>query len=130
METHLLRSFLHVAELGNLSRASERLHLSQPALSRQIKQLEQSLGVELFERTGRGVRLTDAGELLERRARPLLADLEVLAAEVSGPCPGSIRWPHRRDPSIIRRITRRRHHPNVPRALPEGFSTYGDDVER
>ncbi len=92
MDQNLLQSFLQVAELGNMSRAAERLHLSQPALSRQIRQLENSLGVPLFERTGRGVRLTRAGEFLEVRARPLVAQLEQLAsdvaaraAEVSGP---------------------------------------------
>ncbi len=83
MDTHLLRSFLHVAELGNLSRASERLHLSQPALSRQIKQLESGLGVALFARTGRGVRLTQAGAILAAKARPILLQLDGLASEVS-----------------------------------------------
>ena len=82
METRLLRSFLAVAELGSLTRAAERLHITQPALSRQIQQLESELGAEVFRRTGRGVELTAAGQELEVRARPLVLSLERLADDV------------------------------------------------
>lgn len=80
MDLKHLRSFMHVAELGSLSRAGERLNLSQPALSRQIKLLEAALGQALLQRTGRGVRLTTAGLRLERQARAILAAVDRLGA--------------------------------------------------
>jgi DNA-binding transcriptional LysR family regulator len=74
LELYQLRSFATVAELGHLTRAAERLHVSQPALSAQIKALEDELGVALVERGPAGMALTGAG-------RDLLSDaLEVLAA--------------------------------------------------
>jgi LysR family nitrogen assimilation transcriptional regulator len=76
MDLKQLRSFLHIAELSSLSKAAERLHLSQPALSRQIKMLEAEIGEPLFLRTGRGVEITEAGRLLERRANAVLTELE------------------------------------------------------
>lgn len=84
MDLGHLRSFLHVAELGSLSRAADRLHISQPALSRQVQLLEAELGAALFERTGRGMRLTDAGALLMRRAEPLLRQFDQLAEDIHG----------------------------------------------
>lgn len=83
MELRQLKSFLHVAELGSLSRAAERLDLSQPALSRQLKLLEGELQVRLFERTGRGVNLTDAGRLLEQRARAVLDEVDRISTDLS-----------------------------------------------
>ncbi len=64
-----LRAFLVVAEAGSLTRAGELLHLSQPAVSAQIKSLELDLGVALFRRAPRGVALTDAGEALLKDAK-------------------------------------------------------------
>ncbi len=64
MELHQLRSFAEVAATGHITRAAERLHLSQPAVSGHIKTLEEELGVALFDRTGSGVSLTRAGKLL------------------------------------------------------------------
>ena len=64
LDTRLLRAFVTVAEELNFTRAAERLLLAQQALSAQIRQLETRLGVRLFERTTRRVRLTEAGELL------------------------------------------------------------------
>jgi DNA-binding transcriptional LysR family regulator len=63
-----LLSFLQVANLGNVSRAADRLHLTQPAVSKQIRALEQALGAALVERSGRGIRLTQAGELVRAYA--------------------------------------------------------------
>ncbi|WP_265557153.1 transcriptional regulator CynR [Serratia grimesii] len=71
-----IRYFLAVAEQGNFTRAAEVLHVSQPTLSQQIKQLEEKLGTPLFDRTGRAVRLTDAGAAWMRYARLALQDLE------------------------------------------------------
>ncbi|WP_268603244.1 LysR family transcriptional regulator, partial [Escherichia coli] len=64
-----IRYFLAVAEQGNFTRAAEALHVSQPTLSQQIKQLEDALGAPLFDRSGRRVQLTDAGEAWMRYAR-------------------------------------------------------------
>lgn len=76
MEWRHLRSFLTVAEFANVSRAADASFISQPALSRQIKRLERDLGVRLFERVGRRLRLTNAGEVLFVRARLLLEEAE------------------------------------------------------
>jgi len=76
-----LENFLLVVELGSLSRAARRAHLTQPALSRQMKLLEDEVGCQLFERTGRGMLPTLQGRRLEARARPLLAQLSGLRDE-------------------------------------------------
>lgn len=64
-----LESFLRVADMGSVSRAAEKLHLSQPAVTKQVRTLEEALGVALVERSGRGIRLTEAGELLAEYGR-------------------------------------------------------------
>ncbi|MEL5952922.1 LysR family transcriptional regulator, partial [Klebsiella pneumoniae] len=61
--------FLAVAEHHGFTRAAAALHVSQPALSQQIRQLEEMLAVQLFDRSGRTIRLTDAGEVYLRYAR-------------------------------------------------------------
>ena len=61
MELNRLRSFVVVAETGHLTRAAEKLHISQPALSAQIRALEDELDLTLFERTSTGMTLTAAG---------------------------------------------------------------------
>ncbi|GHI03267.1 transcriptional regulator [Streptomyces cellostaticus] len=75
LELRHLRYLLAVADHGNFTRAAEDLHVSQPTLSQQIKQLERTLGVQLLDRTGRAVRLTDAGETYAHHARRALRDL-------------------------------------------------------
>lgn len=76
MNVAALHTFVTVAELSSFSRAAERLHLAQPAVSQQIKRLERDIGAELFHRSTRRVRLTAAGELLLPRARSILADVD------------------------------------------------------
>lgn len=75
LELRHLRYLLAVAEHGNFTRAAEELHISQPTLSQQIKQLERTLDVQLLDRTGRAVRLTDAGTAYTDHARRALRDL-------------------------------------------------------
>lgn len=76
MELFQLHSFLKVAEVGNVTRAAEALYLTQPAVTQHIKSLENELGVVLFDRTGRGVRLTEAGEAFREYTHRCLALLD------------------------------------------------------
>jgi DNA-binding transcriptional LysR family regulator len=78
MELRHLRYFIAVAEELNFSRAAQRLHVSQPPLSRQIRDLESELNVKLFERNRQGVKLTTVGRALLGRARELMRDAEQL----------------------------------------------------
>ncbi|MEU5053148.1 transcriptional regulator CynR [Streptomyces sp. NPDC021096] len=75
LELRHLRYLLAVAEHANFTRAAEDLRISQPTLSQQIKQLERTVGAQLLDRTGRTVRLTDAGETFVHYARRALRDL-------------------------------------------------------
>lgn len=82
MNLKQLRTFLHVAELGKLSLAADRLATAQPALSRQITMLEDEFGLRLFNRHGRGMDLTSAGERLRERAGFLLRYLEETRSDI------------------------------------------------
>jgi DNA-binding transcriptional LysR family regulator len=76
MEFHQLRYFVAAAEEMSMSRAAERLHVSQPALSRQIALLEDEIGVRLFDRIRKRIHLTEAGGFFLVKARQLLCDAE------------------------------------------------------
>src|SRR5580704_9847725 len=76
MELRHLRYFVPVAETENVSRAALKLHVSQPAVSRQIRDLEDEIGFCLLERTAKSVRLTDAGDAFLNDARALLQQAE------------------------------------------------------
>ena len=82
MDLRYLRTFVTIAEAGGIVRAGARLGVSQPAASRQILALETDLGIRLFDRIGRRLRLTSAGEDLLRQSRRLLIEAESLDARV------------------------------------------------
>lgn len=77
-----LRMLVAVATCGTVTEAARRLHLSQPAATHQIRQLEGRLGIELFERRSRGLFLTEAGRVIVERARRILAELEGLKSDL------------------------------------------------
>jgi LysR family transcriptional regulator, transcription activator of glutamate synthase operon len=82
MELRQLRYFVGVAEQRHFTRAAAQLHVAQPALSQQIRRLEDELGLELLARTSRSVALTQAGELLLVRARRVLAEVDGIGADL------------------------------------------------
>jgi len=82
LELRHLRYFVAVAEELHFGRAAERLHLSQPPLSQQIRRLEEILGYPLFARTSRSVKLTSAGEILLERARRTLRNVQRDVSEI------------------------------------------------
>ena len=83
MELRHLRYFKVVAELQHFHNAADKLHITQPALSNQIKQLEHELNAELFERVGRGVKLSENGELVLASAKKILNEVALLKESVS-----------------------------------------------
>lgn len=83
MEVHQLRYFCAVAETGSFTRAAQRERVAQPSLSQQIMKLEKELGVRLFDRLGRSVRLTDPGQSFLPRARAVLWELKAAKDEVA-----------------------------------------------
>ncbi len=92
MELRVLRYFLAVAREGNITRAAERLFVTQPTLSKQLMELEAELGCRLFERGRRHVSLTAEGHLLRRRAEAMVALAERTRAELAqgGPLSGTV----------------------------------------
>jgi len=105
MELYQLRSFAAVAESGHLTRAADRLHISQPALSAQIKALEDELGVALFDRHPSGMELTHAGRSLLPEAHKVVAAAQVLRSHASafkGEVAGRVRVGTVSDPEFIR----------------------------
>ncbi|WP_217593437.1 LysR family transcriptional regulator [Cohnella sp. GbtcB17] len=82
MDVRQLRYFLTVAEEGQITSAAKKLHMEQPPLSRQMRLIEEELGVALFDRSCKRLRLTPAGERLRERSAALLRQLEETVAEV------------------------------------------------
>ena len=81
MEIRVLRYFLEIAREENMTHAAERLHVSQPTLSKQMKELEEELGKKLFRRGSASIHLTDEGMLLRKRAEDILAMVDKTAGE-------------------------------------------------
>lgn len=88
MELRHLRYFVMAAEEANISRAASRLNVSQPAVSRQIRDLERELGVSLFEREHNGLKLTASGEVALAHAREVLRQSQALVEAVAGQVKG------------------------------------------
>ncbi|TVQ56111.1 MAG: LysR family transcriptional regulator [Phycisphaerales bacterium] len=82
MELHQLRYFVTLAETSNFSRAAKQCGIAQPSLSQQIRRLEDSLGTPLFDRLGRSIAMTEAGEALLPRARRILSEVNDAAHEI------------------------------------------------
>lgn len=82
MELLQLRYFLAVAESEHMTNTAKQLHIAQPALTQSIHRLEQELGVSLFERAGRGIRLSPAGAYVRDRVKPAMETLENVARDV------------------------------------------------
>ena len=83
MELRQLRYFIAVAEALNFRKAAERLHITQPSVSRKVRQLEEELGVTLLIRDRKQVHLTDAGRVVLHKARALMAEAAELAESVN-----------------------------------------------
>jgi DNA-binding transcriptional LysR family regulator len=90
LKTRHLQVFLAVAKAGSMQRAADEVHLSQPAISKLIGELEETLGVPLFERSRRGVAPTECGQALIGRAQFVLNDLESIKDEVAAIARGVI----------------------------------------
>ncbi|WP_394831879.1 LysR family transcriptional regulator [Pendulispora rubella] len=82
MSLQQLRYFVAVAEEEHVGRAAERLRIAQPALSRQIRNLEAELGTTFFERTPRGMRLSSSGAVFLPHARAILSSIESATAAI------------------------------------------------
>ncbi|MBE8954835.1 MAG: LysR family transcriptional regulator [Quinella sp. 2Q5] len=78
-----MRAFFAIVEEGNISHAAQRLGIAQPALSRQMKHLEENLGVKLFERGSRRIRLTEAGQVLYNRVESILGMVDGTVREIT-----------------------------------------------
>jgi LysR family hydrogen peroxide-inducible transcriptional activator len=83
MELHQLRYVCAVAETGSFSRAAERCQIAQPSLSQQVLKLEEELGAKLFDRLGRGIRLTESGRAFLPHARAILDQVDVARTSVA-----------------------------------------------
>lgn len=130
MEIHHLKTFATVAREGSITRASERLFLSQPAVSAHVKAMEDYLGLTLFDRTARGMSLTSSGQrILAKAERTLNIHRELLdeANHIKGRLAGKLRIGvgGQSNNEAIGRLVRRfsEHHPEVEVSLEHGSST-------
>lgn len=137
MELYQLRTFVMVADEGNLSRAAKRLHASQPAVSAQIKALEEELGVHLFLRTPKGMSLTTDGVKLRDHAGQVLATVATMereAGRMRGMLRGQLRIGINAKPELLRLAelfaALRDRHPEVRLHLLQAMSgEVGDKLE-
>jgi len=129
MELYQLRTFVAVAEEGHLTRAAERLFISQPAVSAHIKALEEELGVTLFSRSSKGMQITHEGLALKTRAEAALksiGDLLAQARSLRENLTGELHMALNTDPELLR-VRRlmdclRAAHPKLQVHLPQSSS--------
>ena len=119
MENRVLRYFVEMANEKNMSRAAEKLHVTQPTMSRQLKELEDELGVKLFQRTNYAIRLTDEGEIFLRRAKDILSLVDKTKAEFRQPEDPisysiSVGCPESDSIKYIARAVRKLHESGIP----------------
>jgi DNA-binding transcriptional LysR family regulator len=134
MELYLLRTFVTVADQGHLTKAAALLHVTQPAVSGQIKALEEQLKLKLFERGPGGVRLTKAGEALLPYAKAVVGDaaeFRKVANQLEGNLTGLARLGTIVDPLIIRLgpfvSTLLERHPWLDLRFQHGISTWATE---
>jgi DNA-binding transcriptional LysR family regulator len=129
MELYQLKTFVAIAQEGTLTRAAERVFTSAPAVSAQLKSLEDELGVRLFERTSRGMTLTAPGRSLLEEAERTLASatrIRATADQLRGETQGAVRFGTVADPVALRlgdvlvRLAER--HPQLTLQLRQGLS--------
>ncbi|NIR31439.1 MAG: LysR family transcriptional regulator [Gammaproteobacteria bacterium] len=131
MNLRQLQYFVQTAETGSISKAATRLSVAQPAISRQVRSLEEELAVRLLYRNGRGVSMTEAGRILFNRARVILDDVrraEWEIRELAGVATGQVTLgapPTVSQVLVIPLIKRLlEDHPNVSLQVVEAFSGY------
>ncbi|WP_428421120.1 LysR family transcriptional regulator [Methylibium sp.] len=129
MELYQLKTFVAIAQEGSLTRAAERVFTSAPAVSAQLKALEDELGVKLFERTPRGMALTEAGQrLLDEAQRTLASAMRMRSAaeQLRGAAQGVVRFGTVVDPVALRLgdvlVKLSERHPQVTLQLRQGLS--------
>jgi len=129
MEIYQLRSFIAVARTGHLTRAAEQLHLTQSAVSKQLKALEDELGVPLFDRSTSGMTLTSVGKRLmplAKRAVDTVTELASLARSMQGHVTGKLKLGTIIDPESLRLgellSEMQQHYPEVEIVLEHGIS--------
>jgi DNA-binding transcriptional LysR family regulator len=129
MELYQLKTFVAIAQEGSLTRAAERVFTSAPAVSAQLKALEDELGVKLFERTPRGMVLTGAGRSLLDEAERTLASasrIRSAAEQIRGAAQGAVRFGTVADPVALRLgdvlVKLAERHPQLTLQLRQGLS--------
>lgn len=129
MELYQLKTFVAIAQEGSLTRAAERVFTSAPAVSAQLKALEDELGVKLFDRTPRGMLLTEAGQSLLEEAQRTLASasrMRSAAEQIRGVAQGVVRFGTVVDPVALRLgdvlVKLAERHPQVMLQLRQGLS--------
>jgi len=134
METRVLNYFLKIAQVGTISKAAEELHVTQPTLSRQLRDLEQQLGTQLFIRSKRAMTLTAAGVLFQDRARQVTAlisktevELKNQGSQLAGTLAiGCV------ESSVAQVLTEKimQMHENYPQVKFELYDGDGDDIKQ
>lgn len=127
MELRQLHYFVKVAKKQHVTQAAEELHVAQSAVSRQIHQLEEELGISLFVQKGRNLQLTSVGKLFLSRVETILEDLDRAVVEVHeflDPMQGEVRvgFPHSLGINLLPTVVAsfRKQHPNVKFRLRQG----------